>query len=134
MVTPIEKIGGMEGASRHSPRRGTALEVCFFLAIIYGEKIMTDSTSTKTCPICGRIFLPPATGRPRRFCSDLCRRTADRGYKPGGPWTCQQCGATWKGRKRKFCSPACSHAATWARYMATCKLRKQQSRGVVPQT
>ena len=72
----------------------------------------------KACLFCGREFEQPKTGRPRKFCSDRCRREwwkahPDRLNKNEAAMykmTCSRCGRTfvsYGNRNRKYCSHEC---------------------------
>lgn len=64
------------------------------------------------CIQCGKELAPPKCPRRRRkYCSDGCRRAADRARKqlpPPQPTWCFVCGAAVaqpiKGRRRKYCA------------------------------
>ena len=67
------------------------------------------------CLQCGNALVQPVEGRPRKFCSSLCRGFhwiddhLPEGMPP--PCSCANCGLNLvqpaKGRKRRFCSTVC---------------------------
>lgn len=63
-----------------------------------------------TCEICGNKFLTVknSQGRPRKYCSDECRRL-------GKPRTCSECGKMYRGEGKKYCSRECTAAAKHAK-------------------
>lgn len=72
----------------------------------------------KVCVCCGKTVEKPATGRPKRFCSDICRRRWWKVHPENGnkketalyPLTCARCGKSfisYGNKKRKYCSHNC---------------------------
>lgn len=69
------------------------------------------------CPVCGSTVTQPRQGRPRIFCSDECRRTADnarqmarRVQRRRVARICPTCGETFASAKdirQRFCSAQC---------------------------
>jgi hypothetical protein len=70
------------------------------------------------CKFCGKGFKKSNQGRPRRFCSDNCRRTwwsenkdkKNKGDKATYKITCRYCNKEFKSygnKKRKYCSKYC---------------------------
>jgi len=65
------------------------------------------------CQTCGALVFREHRGRPRRYCSELCRRIADSQRKaehaPAKPAACVQCGTpitqNHTGRPRQYCVP-----------------------------
>lgn len=83
------------------------------------EPSVTPPAAGSTCPQCGRP-LPTSKFRPRRFCSDECRRkywathTAEGKHRAMTTCTCQYCGGEFTDyaqRGRKYCSHSCYVAA-----------------------
>ena len=74
----------------------------------------------RLCLECGLPLEPNANGRPRRFCSESCRRAFWRHHpelerrKSVTAQVCPACGRTFIAkcetkRKRKYCSHACAN-------------------------
>ncbi len=64
------------------------------------------------CQYCGAELFPKGKGRPPKYCSDECRRSADRdnkriNYVGKRQKTCIQCGVELPKFKTKFCSKRC---------------------------
>ncbi len=102
--------------------------------------------STRTCLRCGKpVPAPKRAGRPRRFCSEQCRR--DQAAEQRSRWTashadaaspdaltCWSCGEAFpapscrRGRLPRFCGPDCRRAARRA-LNAGYRLRKAHPAG-----
>jgi hypothetical protein len=71
------------------------------------------------CLSCGALLFREHRGRPRRYCSDACRRAADAARKatraPVKPDTCTCCGTpitqNHTGRPRQYCLPCAAALA-----------------------
>ena len=72
----------------------------------------------KACLYCGREIKQPDTGRPKKFCTDKCRREWWKGHsdrinrKESAMYqvVCERCGTeflSYGNRKRKYCSHNC---------------------------
>ena len=72
----------------------------------------------KACLYCGKEISQPKTGRPKKFCSDYCRRTWWRGHPERiqkrdsalYTMTCTRCGRSflsYGNKTRKYCSHEC---------------------------
>lgn len=65
------------------------------------------------CLFCGAEFAPIRKGRPKKYCSEDCRRSADKEnkrikYVGKRRQTCIQCGCELPKYKTKFCSKRCN--------------------------
>lgn len=74
----------------------------------------------RLCPMCGLPVTPNPNGRPRKFCSDACRRAFWKHHPDAEKWrsftefVCPVCGRTFfaqkeNNRTRKYCSHACAN-------------------------
>ena len=74
----------------------------------------------RLCPQCGKPVIQKSVGRPRKFCSDLCRRRFWKAHPESEKWdsfeslVCPVCGRVFSAqkenrRKRKYCSRACAN-------------------------
>lgn len=74
----------------------------------------------RLCPMCGLPITQKPNGRPRKFCSDACRRKFWKRHPKAEKWdsfeqlVCPICGRMFfaqkeKTRIRKYCSRACSN-------------------------
>ena len=74
----------------------------------------------KLCPMCGQPIMNKPKGRPRRFCSDSCRRRFWKRHPRAEKWdsfetrVCPVCGRMFfaqreNTRTRKYCSRACAN-------------------------
>ena len=74
----------------------------------------------KLCIRCGQPVAPNPSGRPRKFCSDLCRQRFWKAHPESEKWdsferlVCPVCGREFYAqkentRKRKYCSRACAN-------------------------
>lgn len=82
-------------------------------------KMMKDQASGLPCCLhCKETFIPKGTGRPKKFCSDACRRYWWQNHpelhqKQNTAYyelTCQHCGKSflsYGNANRKFCSHSC---------------------------
>lgn len=84
-----------------------------------GYEFIRES-ETGLCPNCGELFPRNPRGRPRRFCSEKCKREYHHLHPNKQNWTCIRsavcpvCGTTFQaereyGRLRKYCSHACAN-------------------------
>lgn len=80
------------------------------------RKLMVDGK--EVCHFCGNAVTQPKTGRPRRFCSEKCRRewwkahpeAMNKSEAASYKLTCQHCGKTfisYGNKNRKYCSREC---------------------------
>ena len=80
--------------------------------------IREQMESGSACQCCGKPLIQPRTGRPRKFCSDKCRRDwwaahTDRSHPRESAMyttTCAYCGQEFRAygnSKRKYCCHAC---------------------------
>lgn len=70
----------------------------------------------KACVCCGKEITQPGKGRPRRFCSEKCRRQWWKAHPDAGKRmavytkNCARCGSVFEAygnNRRKYCSHAC---------------------------
>ena len=72
------------------------------------------------CSVCGKEIRQKETGRPRKFCSDPCRRRYWKAHPKPEHWdsyheqVCPVCGRTFfarheNKRQRRYCSRACAN-------------------------
>lgn len=82
------------------------------------DEIADGMIEWKFCLCCGERISQNGTGRPRRFCSDECRRRYGREHQTPERWEsyekliCPICGRIFyakKVRHRKYCSRSCSN-------------------------
>jgi predicted nucleic acid-binding Zn ribbon protein len=73
----------------------------------------------RTCPVCGKPLVQPATGRKRKTCSDRCRKRLWRRQHP----RCLMCGKRFKMAKNKQEQMYCSKHCRWRGL----KLRQRQA-------
>lgn len=88
------------------------------LGIEVTTNIKEQMESGAACQCCGKPLIQPRTGRPRKFCSDKCRRDwwaahTDRSHPRESAMyttTCAYCGQEFRAygnNKRKYCCHAC---------------------------
>lgn len=69
----------------------------------------------KQCNICGRTFEVNNSGRPRKYCSDKCRKQAELQKQKKQRVIvkkCEYCGKSFNGnKKQKYCSQECYEKA-----------------------
>ena len=71
----------------------------------------------KLCPVCGQPIVQNSDGRPKRFCSNLCRQKFWKRHPNRKNWiplVCPVCGRTFfvpreNTRTRTYCSRACAN-------------------------
>ena len=74
----------------------------------------------RLCPMCGQPITQKPNGRPRKFCSDTCRRRFWKQHPKPEKWdsftelVCPVCGRMFfaqreNTRERKYCSRACAN-------------------------
>lgn len=82
--------------------------------IEYDMNLQERMKDGRACAFCGAELIRPPTGRPRRFCSDICRRSywrvhrADLKMKPTAIYImqCPYCGEVFESygnKNRKYC-------------------------------
>jgi endogenous inhibitor of DNA gyrase (YacG/DUF329 family) len=91
------------------------------------DELLDKISSHEACAYCGHSITQPATGRPRFFCSDACRRAYWKLHRPElkkNPESiytkvCPYCGKTFQvygNKKRKYC---CHEHYVLARFGST---------------
>ena len=81
-----------------------------------------DNVAKRFCPECGEAFKRNPKGRPKKFCSEKCRRTWHRKHIHPENWKstrkliCPVCGRMFlavrdEECKRKYCSRSCANRA-----------------------
>ena len=74
----------------------------------------------RVCRLCGEVFETLGRGRPKKFCSEDCRKKYNNNHPNIEKWktarmtVCPQCGKEFMvareyGRMRKYCSRACAN-------------------------
>lgn len=82
------------------------------------KNIQEQAMMGKACLYCGKEISPPPTGRPRKFCSESCRREWWKAHperirrKESAMYemTCARCGRafmSYGNRNRKYCGQEC---------------------------
>lgn len=70
-----------------------------------------DNITFRLCPICNCTFEVNTSGRPRKYCSDKCRKQAElqnRKKQRVIIKKCEYCGKTFNGNnKQKYCTTKC---------------------------
>lgn len=93
----------------------------------FEEQDMDDfvvGIAKRFCPECGTAIVPNRTGKPKKFCSDVCRWKWWRKHPKPENWKstrtaiCLVCGKQFLAsreydRPRKYCSRACANKGRW---------------------
>lgn len=99
-----------KGDSVSSIAKDLGLNINTVKSFCYRKKIKVKVSGEILCSYCGKRLPEHTIGRPRRFCSDICRKdywnNQSKEYKT--EHTCPTCGKTFNARKkRKYCSHHC---------------------------
>ena len=111
-------IGSMTGLSRDIVRNYCKARGLVGYAPALTRNIEERIKTGRACILCGNEIEQPMTGRPRKFCTDSCRREwwkrhPDAMNKREAAFytlTCERCGAEFRSygnRKRKYCCQEC---------------------------
>lgn len=83
-----------------------------------------SGVAKRFCPNCGRPVTSNRVGRPRVYCSDLCRKQFWQNHPRADEWNsyetlvCPVCDRVFRAkrvstRKRKYCSKDCAAKGRW---------------------
>ncbi|SFS05828.1 hypothetical protein SAMN05661086_03488 [Anaeromicropila populeti] len=111
-------IGSVVGVSRDIVRNFCKARGLEGYAKALTKNVMEQMQSGEACFYCGKRMEQPYTGRPRKFCSNQCRRdwwkahpeAVEKRKTAVYQQTCACCGITFEAygnRNRKYCSHNC---------------------------
>ena len=111
-------IGVMVGLSRDVVRNFCKTRGLSGLGSVLTKNIQEQVMLGKACLYCGKGIEQPRTGRPKKFCSDKCRREwwlshpekIKKKESAFYPMTCNRCGRSflsYGNATRKYCSHEC---------------------------
>ena len=111
-------IGLMTGLSRDVVRNFCKTRGLSGYGSVLTKNIQEQVMLGKACLYCGKEITQPQTGRPKKFCSDKCRRAWWSGHQEQlkrndtalYPVTCERCGRdflSYGNKNRKYCSHDC---------------------------
>lgn len=111
-------IGLMVGLSRDIVRNFCKSRGLAGLGSVLTKNIHEQVMLGKACLYCGKEIEQPRTGRPKKFCSEKCRREWWKGHPEKinkretalYPMTCARCGRSflsYGNKTRKYCGHEC---------------------------
>ena len=111
-------IGLVTGLSRDVVRNFCKTRGLAGLGSVLTKNIQEQVMLGKACLYCGKAIEQPWTGRPKKFCSEKCRREWWKGHPEQinrketalYPMTCSRCGKSffsYGNKTRKYCSHEC---------------------------
>ncbi len=111
-------IGGIVGLSRDIVRNFCKAHGLDGYASVINKNILEDIEQGKACLLCGKPIVQKFGVRPRKYCSDKCRRDWWKAHpeqikkKETSLYTliCKKCGEefiSYGNKKRKYCSHNC---------------------------
>ncbi len=113
-----KSIGTVVGLSRDIVRNYCKSHNLSGYASALKKNVQSRIESGEACLYCGGTIIKPKTGRPKKFCSEKCRREwwknhpdqINRSEQAFYKLTCQCCGKTFRSygnKNRKYCSHDC---------------------------